>query len=70
MLVGLSFGTAAAVLLAPRPGRHVRDSLSREAKRFAVRATGLHPEEWREISVEDNGRTVLENMNNIRNAGF
>lgn len=70
MLVGVTFGTAAAVLLTPKSGHQLRDSLTREAKRLAVRATGLHPQEWREISAEDNGRSVLENISNIRSAGF
>lgn len=70
MLVGVTFGTAAAVLLTPKPGHQLRDSLTREAKRLAVRATGLHPHEWREISAEDNGRSVLDNISKIRSAGF
>ena len=70
MLVGGTFGTAAAVLLTLKPGHQLRNSLAREAKRLAVRATGLHLQEWREILAEDNGRRVLENISKLRSAGF
>ena len=70
MLVGVTFGTVAAVLLTPKPGHQLRNSVARGAKRLAVRATGLHPQEWREILAEDNGRSVLENISKIRSAGF
>lgn len=70
LLAGVTVGSTAALLAAPRSGRETRYSLSREAKRMAVRATGLHPSEWRDIAAEDDGRHVVENLERIRSAGF
>lgn len=70
LLAGVVVGSTAALLTAPRSGRETRGSLSREAKRMAVRATGLHPNEWRDISAEDDGRHLVDNLERIRSAGF
>lgn len=70
ILAGAAFGSAAALLWAPRPGRDTRDSLSREAKKMAVRISGLHPHEWSDIAEEENGRNLLENLEHIRSAGL
>ena len=70
VLAGVVVGLAAALLVTPRSGREMRRSLSREAKRMAVRATGLHPHEWRDISAEDTGRKLVKNLGRIRSAGL
>lgn len=70
LLAGAAFGSAAALLLAPRSGRDARQSLEKEAKRMAVRLSGLHPHEWGDIAEEENGRNLVENLEHIRSAGF
>lgn len=70
LLAGVVVGSAAALLVAPRSGREIRHSLSREAKRMAVCTTGLHPNEWRDISAEDSGRNLVKNLGRIRSAGL
>jgi gas vesicle protein len=70
VLTGIAFGSAAALLLAPRPGRDTRERLAKDAKRLAVRVSGLHPVEWSDLEVEDNGRNLVANLDGIRAAGL
>jgi gas vesicle protein len=70
LLAGAAIGSAGALLLAPRSGRDTRGSLSREAKRYAVRLSGLHPQEWNDIADEENGRNLIANLEHIRSAGL
>lgn len=70
LLTGMVVGSVAALLFAPRSGRETRDRLERDAKRMAVRLSGLHPQEWSDISAEENGRNLVENLDVIRAAGL
>ena len=67
---GIVFGSTLALMLAPSSGRETRSSLSKEARRMAVRFSGLHPQEWNDIQEEENRRTLLENFERIRSAGL
>jgi gas vesicle protein len=70
LFAGVVFGSTAALALAPRSGRDARSSLSKEARRLAVRVSGLHPQEWRDIEDEETRRNLLENFERIRSAGL
>ncbi|HSF17146.1 MAG TPA: YtxH domain-containing protein [Vicinamibacteria bacterium] len=70
LIAGVVAGSLGTLFLTPRSGRDMRESLTREAKRLAVRTTGLHPREWSEIAAEESGRSVLENIGRIRAAGL
>jgi gas vesicle protein len=70
VIAGVVFGSGAALVLAPRSGRETRGSLAKEARRLAVRMSGLHPQEWRDIEEEDASRNLLENFERIRSAGL
>ena len=70
LIAGVVAGSLGTLFLTPSSGRDMRQSLTREAKRFAVRTTGLHPREWSEIAAEESGRSVLENIARIRAAGL
>ncbi len=71
LLAGSFLGSAVALLLAPRSGRQLRDSIAHEAKRMAVKAASsvdLH--EYSEIADEENRRNLVENIAGIRSAGL
>lgn len=70
LFAGMAFGSAGALILAPRSGRETRSSLTKEARRMAVRVSGLHPQEWRDIEEEEANRNLLENFERIRSAGL
>ena len=70
LLAGVVVGAAAALCFAPRSGRETREQLQRDAKRMAVRLSGLHPHEWSDIEAEENGRNLVENIDGIRAAGL
>jgi len=68
--LGTAFGATTAVLMAPSSGRRLRAALSKEAKKLAVHASALVPDEWNRISDEDNTKEILENFESLRSAGF
>jgi gas vesicle protein len=70
IFAGIVVGSTAGLMLAPRSGRDARDSLAKEARRLAVRVSGLHPQEWRDIEEEEARRSLLENFERIRSAGL
>jgi gas vesicle protein len=70
LLMGTVLGSAVALLLIPRSGRDVRHSLAYHAKRAAMKVSGIHPTEWREIVSEENSRDLVENLYGIRSAGL
>ena len=69
-LCGTALGAAAAVLWAPSSGRRLRATITKEVKKLAVKASTLVPDEWDRISAEDNTKEILENIENLRSAGF
>jgi gas vesicle protein len=70
LFAGVVFGTTAALLLAPRSGRETRSSMAKEARRWAVRVSGLHPQEWSDIEEEEASQNLLESFEQIRAAGL
>lgn len=70
LCLGTFFGAAGAVLMAPCSGSRLRSSIATEAKKLAVKASEMVPEEWSQIAEEERSKTVLENMSNIRSAGL
>ncbi len=70
LLFGTVVGAAAAILVAPMSGHRLRNSLTKEAKKLAVRATELVPNEWAEMAEEEVTRQILENVTNLRTAGL
>ena len=70
LLFGAVAGAATAILLAPMPGRRLRESLSKEAKKLAVHASELVPREWTEIVEEEVSREFLRHVGDIRAAGL
>lgn len=70
LLFGSLFGATTAVLLAPSSGRQLRSSLSKEAKKLAVRATGLVPKDWTRVAEEEITREILDNVASLRSAGL
>lgn len=70
LFAGMAFGSAGALMFAPRSGRETRHSWTKEARRMAVRVSGLHPQEWSDIEEEEARRNLLENFERIRSAGL
>jgi gas vesicle protein len=72
LLVGTALGASAAVLLAPKTGRQMRESLAEEARRLAVKASryGLDPSELYDVAASEAGRAVVKNIERIRSAGL
>jgi len=70
LLFGTFVGAAAAVLVAPASGRELRGSLGREAKKLAVKATELVPDEWGSIVEEEVTKELVENIESLRAAGL
>ncbi len=72
LFVGTALGSAAALLFAPKTGRQLRESLSGEARRLAVKASryGLDPIETYDLTASEAGRAVVKNIERIRSAGL
>ncbi len=71
-LVGAVFGTAAVLLLTPKTGDQIRNTLVKEARKLMVRASrlGFDPNGWRDLVAGEAGRNVVNNIERIRAAGL
>ena len=73
-VAGLFFGTlvgaTTAIFMAPAPGRDLRETLSRGAKRIVAQASELVPEEWSEIAEEEITKEIIANVSSLRSAGL
>lgn len=73
-VAGLFFGTlvgaASAALMAPASGRELRGSIRKEAKKLAVKARELVPEQWSDIAREELTREIVDNIQSLRSAGL
>ncbi len=71
-LVGAVLGTATVLLLTPKTGGQIRESLIKEARRLIVKASrmGAHPNEWGEFMDIETGKDIVNNIERIRAAGL
>ncbi len=71
-VLGAVFGSTAVLLLTPRTGGQIRDTLVKEARRLCVKASrlGFDPNGWKEIVARETGRNIVSNIERIRAAGL
>ena len=71
-LMGAVLGSAAVLLLTPRTGGQIRDTLVKEARRLCAKASrlGFDPNGWRDIIAREAGRNIVSNIERIRAAGL
>ena len=70
LLCGTLFGATTAVLFAPSSGRRLRSDLAKEAKKLAVRASELVPEDWTQMAEEEITQEIVTNVATLRSAGL